>query len=93
MTEHMRYLNRLIARGRSLSAICRDPGKRADWLKYCHFCGADISESPRGVRTCKDCAPIRVEQLHHHQLQNHLVASTVRRWKKRIAGAVKGMSR
>jgi len=33
------------------------PSKRANWLKFCHRCGADISHTPRGVRLCTYCNP------------------------------------
>ena len=40
-SSRMRYLGRLIKMGRS------HPSKRADWIKFCHVCGVDISASGR----------------------------------------------
>ena len=47
----MAYLNHLIRLGRS-------HGKRADWLKFCKVCGADISRTPKLQRLCEDCRAV-----------------------------------
>jgi hypothetical protein len=46
--NRMGYLNYLIRLG-------WHPLKRANWLKFCHRCGADISTSPRRETLCGRC--------------------------------------
>ena len=47
-SARMAYLNHLIRLGRS-------HGKRADWLKFCRICGADISRTACRNRLCGEC--------------------------------------
>lgn len=75
--RHLRYLDRLIRIGRSHDS------KRADWLKFCHVCGADISTTARGVRTCEGCN--RAAILAAHTAIAHRERNTRARWRKRIA--------
>jgi hypothetical protein len=75
---HMRYLDRLISLGRPHAS------KRADWLKYCHVCGVDISHSPRGVRVCTRCEETRLDQRQHHRAAYQREQTTRRRWTLRI---------
>ena len=89
--RHMRYLDRLIRTGRSPVSIRRDPRKRSDWAKFCHVCGADISEKPRKVVTCgKNCAEIREEQKYKRSADRQ-AADRRRSWRRRIRAAGKGL--
>lgn len=48
--RRMRYLDELAALGKPTG------GKKANWLKFCHACGRDISRAAKGVVFCGGCA-------------------------------------
>jgi hypothetical protein len=37
------------------------PDKKANWLKFCQKCGADISKTGKGIKLCEPCAQRDVE--------------------------------
>lgn len=89
VTDHMRYLNRLLRQPRSRRAVILDPTKRADWPKFCQVCGADIRELPKGVRTCSEvCAAIRERQKYAYSA-DRLQADSQRHWRGRVQGALR----
>jgi len=83
--RHMRYLNRLIP-------MESKSGKRADWTKFCHVCGADISRLAKFVRTCSDCAPVREEQKLTAKQERDNRTALARRWQRRIQSAGQALS-
>jgi hypothetical protein len=47
--KRMRYLDELAGMGRPHKT------KKANWLKFCHSCGCNISHRPKGETFCARC--------------------------------------